>query len=206
MKKSIIFILISTVLVLTSCGKAETPTPNISDTAKQEKNIGENSPNPNLVEKENPKEEQKTENSENTVEKLHTTMLDIFKSWKTATCTFKITNEWTTFNGIMYIDWKKIRYTMNWDIEWQKMENNTVMKDGYTYTWSNMTKNGFKMKDDLSEDDNSWNEEIWEMEAEEMNQKVEFECKKWVDSSKFELPTDIIFQDMWDFPQMPMWN
>ena len=205
MKKSIIFVLLSTILVVTSCGKTETPTTNTSDNTKQEKNIWKDSPNPNLVEKETPKEEKKLENSWDTVEKLNTTMLEIFKSWKTATCTFKMTNEGATFDAIMYIDWKKISYTMNWDIWWQKMINNSIMKDWYSYSWSNMSKDGFKMKEDLSEDENSWNEET-PMEAEEMNQKIDFECKNWVDSSKFELPTDINFQDMWAMPQMPMWN
>jgi len=205
MNKSILFVLLSTILVLTSCGKTETPTTNTSDNTKQEKNIGKDSPNPNLVEKETPKEEEKVENTWNTVEKLNTTMLEIFKSWKTATCTFKMTNEGSTFDAIMYIDWKKISYTMSWDIGWQKMINNSIMRDWYSYSWSNMTKDGFKMKEDLSEDENSWNEEAL-MEAEEMNQKVDFECKNWVDSSKFELPTDINFQDIWNLPQMPMWN
>ena len=63
MNKSILFVLLSTILVLTSCGKTETPTTNTSDNTKQEKNIGKDSPNPNLVEKETPKEEEKVENT-----------------------------------------------------------------------------------------------------------------------------------------------
>ena len=195
MKKSILFLLLSTILVLASCGKNDTSTESSNNQKKQEKTLI----------KEQKIEESKIENSWDTVEKLNTTMLEIFKSWKTATCTFKMTNEGATFDAIMYIDWKKISYTMSWDIGWQKMVNNSIMKDWFSYSWSNISKDAFKMKEDLSEDENSWNEEA-PMEAEEMNQKVDFECKNWVDSSKFELPTDINFQDMWAIPQMPMWN
>jgi len=195
MKKNMIGALVILSLLLVSCGKKEVENTDVKVSDTTTKTVTE---------------EQKVENSGDTVEKLNTTMLEIFKSWKTATCTFKMTNEGATFDAIMYIDWKNISYTMNWDIGWQKMINNSIMKDWYSYSWSNMSKDGFKMKEDLSEDENSWNEEA-PMEAEEMNQKVDFECKKWVDSSKFELPTDINFQefDMPTIPEMPngaMWE
>ena len=106
----------------------------------------------------------------------------------------------------MYIDGKKIRYTMNGEVMGNKMENNAIMKDGYSYSWTNMSKDGFKMKEDIWEEDANNKDSGAEMEAEEMNQKVEFECKKWADSSKFDLPTGINFQDMWALPQMPKGN
>lgn len=206
MKKYFLFIILCFSILLVSCWNSNQETISTNnDVKKQEIGTIQDTKNTNLTDNLK-KEDIKEENSWDTVEKLNSTMIEIFKRWKTATCTFKLTNEWSTFDSIMYIDWKKLRYTMSWDIAWNKMENNSIVKDGYSYSWSNLSKDWWKIKEDLSEDSNTWSEWSWEMEAEEMNQKLEFECKSWADSSKFDLPTDINFQDMWNIPQLPRWN
>lgn len=203
MKKTIFIALLIATVILASCGQSE---------VKQEKNIWQDSSN--LVTKEDVqvKKEEKA-SALVTQEKLNSTMIDIFKKWKDATCTFKITSEWNIFDAIMYIEWKKLRYTMNWEIEGNKMENNVIVKDWFSYSWTNMSKDWFKMKDIINDEVQEWVNTDWnqeEMEAQEMNEKVEFDCKYSVDSAMFELPAWINFQDFWEMPQMPdiswMWE
>ncbi|NDK08499.1 hypothetical protein EOM39_04625 [Candidatus Gracilibacteria bacterium] len=151
-------------------------------------------------------EEKKVESTdleETTEEKMNATMMEIYKKGKPATCTFKITGEdGSVYDSIMYIDGKVLRYVMKGEVEGQKIVSNVLIKDGYSYSWSDAVKQGYKMKEDLNEETK---EEGNEMEAREMNETYEFSCKKGVESSIFELPSDIDFQefDMGGMPEMP---
>ena len=142
-----------------------------------------------------------------TDEKVNWTMMELFKKWDPVTCTFKIIDEkWLSYDSIMYIDWKIMRYTMKWEIEWKKLENNMLMKDWYSYNWSSMAPGWFKMKQNIEENNNtpkSSNES-----AKDLNKKYDFDCKSWVYSAMFELPADIKFQefDMTKLPKMPTKN
>ncbi len=190
MKKNIIGILLILSLLLVSCGKKEVENTDVKVSDTTTKTVSE----------------EKTVLEETTEEKMNATMMEIYKKWKPATCTFKITwEDWAVYDSIMYIDWKVLKYVMKWEIEWQKLENNVLIKDGFSYTWSNMDKQWFKMKEDLNEETSEeWNE----MEAQEMNETYEFSCKKWANSSMFELPSDIKFQefDMPNMPEIPNWT
>lgn len=149
------------------------------------------------------KKVESTDLEETTEEKMNATMMEIYKKWKPATCTFKITGEdGSVYDSIMYIDWKVLRYVMKWEVEWQKIVSNVLIKDWYSYSWSDAVKQWYKMKEDLNEETKEeWNE----MEAKEMNETYEFNCKKWVDGVMFDLPSDIVFQefDMSKMPQIP---
>ncbi len=195
-KVVIIFIMLSMALV--SCGKKD-----VEKTDLDTKAPVENTENKEVA---NVEEKPPVDDTWVTEEKVNWTMMEIFKKWKPATCTFKITwEDGSIYDSIMYIDWKVLRYVMKWEIEWQKLENNVLLKDWYSYSWSNMAPGWFKMKEDLNEETKEeWNE----MEAKEMNETYEFDCKSWVDAAMFELPADIKFQefDMAKIPNMPNWN
>lgn len=190
MKKYTLITMMLLSILLVSCAKKEVETTDtkVSDTTKtvsEEKKV------------------ESTDLEETTEEKMNATMMEIYKKWKPATCTFKITGEDSSvYDSIMYIDWKVLRYVMKWEVEWQKIVSNVLIKDWYSYSWSDVVKQWYKMKEDLNEETKEeWNE----MEAREMNETYEFSCKKWVDWGMFELPSDINFQelDMWAMPQIP---
>ncbi len=195
MKKNMIGALVILSLLLVSCGKKEIENTDVKVSDTTTKTVSEE------------KKVESTDLEETTEEKMNATMMEIYKKWKPATCTFKITwEDWAVYDSIMYINWKILKYVMKWEIEWQKLENNVLIKDWFSYTWSNMNNQWFKMKEDLNEETTEeWNE----MEAQEMNETYEFNCKKWADSSMFDLPTDIDFKEF-DMTAMPavgsMWE
>ncbi len=198
MKKYIIFILVIISLVISSCGKTETQVVNNTSENTPQINDDKNIPTP--------QEEKKDTSEENVVTegKINTTMREIYQKGKPATCTYKMINGGNTFDSILYVEWKKLRYTMNTELHGMKMENSTIVKDGYTYSWSSMAKDWWKMKLD-PEDVKGGTPDSTEKapEKKEMTQKIEFDCKYSVDSSKFDLPADINFKDMGDIPHAP---
>jgi hypothetical protein len=117
-------------------------------------------------------------------------MENILKKWKTTTCTFTITEDWQTFNWILYVDGKKMRYTSKWTIAWKTFETNVITKEWFSYSWTNMDVKWFKMKDTQWEDNND--EDVG---AEERVQEMDFDCKKWVENWTFELPSAIEFSE-----------
>jgi len=127
-------------------------------------------------------------------ETLTTSMSKLFKEWKPSTCTFTLpTEDWVTLEWTLYVDGKKMRYTSQGTIAWQSMEMNVIVKDDYSYSWSNMEQGKwYKMKelaDDMQED--AW-EDVW---AEEREQEMDFVCKKWVKDWIFDLPNNITFTE-----------
>lgn len=179
-------------LVLISCAK--------KDVQNTENTIIDKTETTKIIEEkvvEDKKEENKSE------EKVNSTMVEIFKKWEPTTCTFKIIDEKQTYDAIMYVDGKKMRYSMNWKIEWNQLESNVIIKDGFSYSWSNMGTEWFKIKNDLEK--NNTDSQNTQGQGQEMNQKYEFNCKKWVDLTVFELPSNINFQefDIQSFPQVP---
>jgi predicted small lipoprotein YifL len=88
-----------------------------------------------------------------------------------------------------------------------------VLNDGeWIYQWSSLSKNGTKMKtaevEQMAKDvtknmengnpnGTPPNDQGPKNEAMDFNNKFDYSCQKWsVDSSKFQLPSDILFQDV----------
>lgn len=189
MKKYILLTVLISSLLLASCWKKETvEAPNkIDQTVITQEITSEKTT--------------ETNNEEVSEEKITSTMMEIFKKWKPTTCTFKNTTEdWQTYDTTMYVDWKNMRYTMKWEIEWNLFENNVIIKDWYTYSWSNMSKQWFKMKQDPEENDNT--QEKSNESTKDMTKTYEFDCKKWVEKTILELPANIEFQEF-DIPTIP---
>jgi len=119
------------------------------------------------------------------------TISKIFKEWKPVTCHFMM-NMWSDqiFDGTLSVDWKKMRYSMNWFIEGQSIENYIIIKDWYSYSWSSLDpKKWYKMKEN---DETDKYEEVW---AEEQDQETKFTCKKGIEWWEFDLPGDVVFEE-----------
>lgn len=163
----VLSVLLFSLFVLTACGKKE---------------------NVDVVIDENSQQVEVSKGGEEW--KLRTTMENIFKEWKPMTCSFTITEDGQSLEWTLYVDSKKMRYSSKWIIEWQSFQGNLIIKDWFSYSWTNMDTKWFKMKEDEWEEEN--NEEVW---AEEREQEMDFYCKKWVENWIFELPSDINFEE-----------
>jgi hypothetical protein len=122
---------------------------------------------------------------------MKSTMENIFKQWKPTTCVFAMTQEGQTFDGTLYVDGKKMRYTSKGTFGWQTMEMNVIVKDQYSYSWSSMSQQWYKMKEvDQDAPDTS------DVGPEERSQEMDFDCTKWVPGGIFDLPSTITFEEM----------
>ncbi len=163
----VLSVLLFSLFILTACGKKENVDVVVDDNSQQ------------------------VEVSEGGEEwKLRTTMENIFKKWKATTCTFTITEDGQSYQWILYVDGKKMKYSSKWTVEWQTFEANVIVKDGFSYSWTNMDTKWFKMKEDAGENQND--EDVW---AEERVQEMDFDCKKWVENWTFELPSNVEFSE-----------
>jgi hypothetical protein len=163
----LLFVILLSLFVLTACWKKE---------------------NVDVVDDTNTQQEQVSEDWEEWT--LKTTMENIFKKWKATTCKFTINEDWQSFQWVLYVDGKKMRYGSKWTVEWQTFEANVILKDGFSYSWTSMDNKWFKMKEAEWEENN--NEDVW---AEERVKEMDFDCKKWVDKWIFELPSTIEFSE-----------
>lgn len=99
-----------------------------------------------------------------------------------------------TTEGLIFLNNGNIRGDFETNVSGMNIKTSTIVKDGFVYTWTNMSPFGFKSKvvdgkKDLDTDTSgtySWNSE----------QIGEYDCRPWVpQDSKFELP-NMTFQEM----------
>jgi hypothetical protein len=108
-------------------------------------------------------------------------------------CTVTQTVANMTSNGTVYIDNANVKGSFSTSIAGQTIDTNMIAKDGFTYTWTSMSKGvGYKAKivkeggdaDASSSATYTWNG----------SQIGEYNCEPWtVDKTMFELPTSVTF-------------
>ncbi len=161
----------------------------VACSTSEEKPVSETSPASKEVVSETPKAEVAPVAK---AEKVKGSMLDMLKKWQPVTCTFSTNEDWQKIDGTMYVDGKQMRYIGKWEIAGKTVEMNMIMKDGFTYSWNSMMGNsGFKMKADLDEKESVDTKES----KDEINKEFDLDCNSGVDSSIFELPSEINFQE-----------
>lgn len=130
---------------------------------------------------------QETVNEE---ESFNATMKEVFKKWKTVTCDFSMNMEGVPAKWTFYVEGKNMRYSTSTTSDGIAMSVDVIVKDGYSYSRTNMQPNQwFKMKEPANDD------QYEDGEAEERNQTADFVCKKGVPSGIFELPANINFKE-----------
>jgi len=92
--------------------------------------------------------------------------------------------------GTTYINNGMLRGEYSTKVEGADIESITIIRDGYTYSWTSALPNtGFKIKNEISEstsDTFGYAEQI-----------VDYNCEAWtVDQSKFTIPANIAFQEI----------
>jgi len=126
-------------------------------------------------------------------EKFESTMEDLYKKWGKMTCTMTTTEEGVKMNGILYIDGKKMRSDVKGSVEGINIEMSTLIKDGYSYSWSSASNEGWKMAYGEEEMEEWMNDAATDTDAET---PMSFNCKKGVSGVSFDLPSNIEFKEM----------
>lgn len=98
-------------------------------------------------------------------------------------------------NGTLYIDGKKMRSDVKGSVGGMNIEMNTLIKDGYSYSRGNTSKEGWKMVYDESENDGE--EGLNDAATDtDVDSPMSFTCKKWISGGDFDLPDDIEFKEL----------
>lgn len=99
-------------------------------------------------------------------------------------------------SGTMYISGKNMRGEFSTVAEGKTMTSSFVSRDGYSYTWSSMTPGmGFKIKAEAETSNESAG--VNGTYAWSADQIGDYNCESWVvDTTKFELPKDVTFQEI----------
>jgi len=143
-----------------------------------------------------------TESGKSETTKMSASVKEMLKGGKSLECTFNFADkqDGSTHSGKFYVDSSRARF---------RSETETTMKDtgqkimaymitdgDYGYSWSNVNpKTGFKIN--LNETTTTANTDKTVQSAEDLDQKVDFDCRKWsVDNSKFDLPAGVDFTDI----------
>ncbi len=98
-------------------------------------------------------------------------------------------------NGTVYIHNNKIKANFTTSIQGQTIETNMIAMEGYTYTWTNMSKGaGFKSKITPPKSDPNTNAAASATYTWNGEQIGDYNCEAWVvDTTTFELPKSVTF-------------
>lgn len=97
--------------------------------------------------------------------------------------------------GTVYMNAGNIRGDFSTVAEGRTMNSYFVMKDGYTYNWSDLAPMGVKIKIDM--DGRNANAEASGTYSWNAEQIGEYNCVEWtVDESKFAVPTTVKFTEI----------
>lgn len=133
----------------------------------------------------------KPEAKENDETTLKGSILDLLKLNKALKCTFTMSDT----SGTTYISDKKIRgdFTIK-DSDGKTIESHMISDGTYAYSWTNIAPQGIKIK---MPDAQTAEQQKTDTNYQELMKNYDYKCRNWiVDSSKFDVPTDITFSDM----------
>jgi hypothetical protein len=98
--------------------------------------------------------------------------------------------------GLVYISNGKVRGDFSTSVQGMSIDTSFIVKDGYSYAWNSLTKNGFKFKasgDKGQVNPGTSTSGTYSWNAEQIG---DYDCQDWnEDSSVFALPTNITFSE-----------
>lgn len=99
-----------------------------------------------------------------------------------------------TTQGLVYVYDGNISGNFETDAMGMNITSSMIVRDGYSYTWSNMSPVGYKVAIVESPETNT-NQEISGTYSWKAEQIGDYDCELWeVDMTKFDLPEGISFQ------------
>lgn len=111
---------------------------------------------------------------------------------KNVMCTFENTDETgNTSSGTVYVAGEQMRGDFNNSGPAGAFEGHMIRDGEYAYSWSSLVSQGTKFKLDQEESDDKSEKSV------DLDKQVDMDCQSWSgDSSKFNLPEGIEFQDI----------
>jgi len=131
---------------------------------------------------------------------LKGSLKDLLGLGKSLKCSWSVTDEGTTVEGIVYVSGQKTKTETR--VKNQEMDTTTYfLTDNNTaYSWSQGQTQGYKFNlEDIDQDSEDQKDDELENDdyAEVWSEQYEYKCQPWQpDASVFELPADINFIDM----------
>lgn len=114
------------------------------------------------------------------------TLKTLLTSGKPQTCTYTTQDG---AGGTVYVANGKMRGDFTSTTEGTTITGHMILDSGYSYVWTDMTKQGMKIAIPAEQASGSTGSQ-----GVDVNQKVSYSCKDWtVDNSKLTLPADITF-------------
>ena len=113
---------------------------------------------------------------------------------RNVTCTVNQDDEEVSGTGTVYLSGGRVRadFDMTMKEGSGSMNGSSIQKDGMVYTWGTTPLGPFAAKVSAS-DKNSDNDD----QGFDYDENLDFQCERWsVDESKFDLPTDVDFDDI----------
>lgn len=123
-------------------------------------------------------------------------IFDLIKLGKVAKCTYSYDADKSKLSGVTYISGKNMRgdFTMKL-ADGQDIESHIISDGEWLFSWSSAMPQGFRMKVS-DQESKSIDSSTQNTNALDLNKSFDYKCSAWlVDSSKFEVPTDVTFAD-----------
>lgn len=118
---------------------------------------------------------------------------DLFAKGESQTCTFNVSDESYTSEGIVYVSNGKMRGDFNMTNKGNVQMSHMIVADNTSYIWMDGQHQGYKMafgEETKTETENQNNTNSVDVDA-----KVDYKCKPGVSGqSYFELPADVKFE------------
>ena len=125
------------------------------------------------------------------------TVLDIYQTGKTLKCTYSADDDGVTSSGTTYISGTKVR--SDFEVEMEEgvsSKGHMIFVDSTAYTWTEGMNPGYKMTLSLEDLEGDKGNIQSNKDLEVYAKAYDFKCTPWiVDTSVFEVPTDISFTD-----------
>ena len=120
------------------------------------------------------------------------TIKSLLSSGKSQKCTYSSNLESASVSGTLYVANGKIRGDFTSGTEQAKMSGHMIMDGGFSYVWTDMSKQGIKMAIDQKLQQPSGAPASGQ--TLDINQTLVYTCQGWIgDGSVFTLPSDITF-------------
>lgn len=121
------------------------------------------------------------------------TAKDLIALGKNITCTFSQNESGATVEGTVYVaaQGERIRGDFAITSQGESMQASLIRRDGINYTWGETPFGPFASKVNVDEPSSKDNQGV------DFDESIDYRCSSWrVDSSKFDLPSGVNFDDI----------
>ena len=133
-----------------------------------------------------------TTEKKSTTQTMQGTLRSLLSAGKSQKCTYSNKLKSASINGTVYVANGKIRGDFTSGAEQTKVNGHMIVDSGYSYIWSDMSKQGIKMAIDLQQQQPTGS--TANSQTPDINQTFEYKCQGWTeDATMFVLPSTITF-------------